>query len=111
MLSRASLLLKQRGTFSRQFAKAAGAPQGVSISAFEPNQHINYQRIDDNINVVKARLQTPLTLAEKIVYGHLDDAANQDIDRGTSYLKLRPDRVGCQDATAQVRVFHNIDGM
>ncbi|KAF8929806.1 Aconitate hydratase mitochondrial, partial [Haplosporangium gracile] len=43
-----------------------------------------------------------MTLAEKIVYGHLDDAHNQDIERGKSYLKLRPDRVACQDATAQM---------
>jgi aconitate hydratase len=43
-----------------------------------------------------------LTLAEKIVYGHLDDAKNQDIKRGSSYLNLRPDRVACQDATAQM---------
>lgn len=37
-----------------------------------------------------------------MVYGHLDDAENQDIERGKSYLKLRPDRVACQDATAQM---------
>ena len=37
------------------------------------------------------RLQRPLTLSEKIVYGHLDDPHNQDIERGNSYLKLRPD--------------------
>ncbi len=36
------------------------------------------------------------------MYGHLDDAKNQDISRGKSYLKLRPDRVACQDATAQM---------
>ena len=46
-------------------------------------------------------LQHPLTLAEKIVYGHLEDAKNQDIERGKSYLRLLPDRVACQDATAQ----------
>ncbi len=45
----------------------------------------------------------PLTLAEKVVYGHLDDPVNQEIVRGKSYLRLRPDRVACQDATAQVR--------
>lgn len=33
----------------------------------------------------------PLTLAEKIVYGHLDNPHEQDIERGVSYLKLRPD--------------------
>jgi hypothetical protein len=48
------------------------------------------------------RIPGPLTLAEKIVYGHLEDAKNQDIVRGKSYLRLRPDRVACQDATAQV---------
>lgn len=41
-------------------------------------------------------------MSEKVVYGHLDDAENQDIVRGKSYLKLRPDRVACQDATAQM---------
>ncbi len=43
-----------------------------------------------------------MTLAEKIVYGHLDDPAGQEIKRGSSYLRLRPDRVACQDATAQM---------
>lgn len=30
-------------------------------------------------------------MSEKIVYGHLDDPHNEDIRRGQSYLKLRPD--------------------
>ncbi|KAJ3185797.1 Aconitate hydratase mitochondrial [Gaertneriomyces sp. JEL0708] len=81
---------------------ASIADKKVSMSALEPNQHINYQRIEDNLKIVRDRLQHPLTLAEKIVYGHLDDAINQDIARGQSYLKLRPDRVACQDATAQM---------
>jgi hypothetical protein len=37
------------------------------------------------------RLNRPLTLSEKILYGHLDDPHNQEIVRGKSYLKLRPD--------------------
>jgi len=37
------------------------------------------------------RLKRPLTLSEKILYGHLDDPHGQDISRGVSYLKLRPD--------------------
>jgi aconitate hydratase len=52
--------------------------------------------------ISKNSLQRPLTLSEKIVYGHLDDPVNQDIERGKSYLRLRPDRVACQDATAQM---------
>jgi aconitate hydratase len=44
-----------------------------------------------------------LTLSEKILYSHLEDPKNQEIERGKSYLRLRPDRIAMQDATAQVR--------
>jgi len=74
----------------------------VAMSAFEPNSYINYQRIEDNLAIVRSRLNRPLTLSEKVLYGHLDNAHEQDIQRGVSYLKLRPDRVACQDATAQM---------
>ncbi|KAH8548549.1 aconitate hydratase [Umbelopsis sp. PMI_123] len=89
---------------TRSYAKAATnwANQKVAMSNFESDKFINYQRIEDNLEIVRRRLNRPLTLSEKIVYGHLDDAENQDIVRGQSYLKLRPDRVACQDATAQM---------
>ncbi|KAG9080055.1 Aconitate hydratase mitochondrial [Ceratobasidium sp. 370] len=74
----------------------------VQMSPLEKGNYINYQRIEDNLAVVRQRLNRPLTLSEKILYGHLDDPAHQDITRGVSYLKLRPDRVACQDATAQM---------
>ncbi|KAL7754295.1 Aconitate hydratase mitochondrial [Sorochytrium milnesiophthora] len=83
-------------------ALASIASNKVAMSNLEQDHFINYQRIDDNLKIVRDRLQQPLTLAEKIVYGHLDDAKNQDIARGKSYLRLRPDRVACQDATAQM---------
>ena len=80
----------------------------VAMSLLEPTAFINYQRIEDNLAIVRERsllvhdhfvpcadvlhrLQRPLTLSEKILYGHLDDPHNQDISRGASYLKLRPD--------------------
>ncbi len=50
----------------------------------------------------RCRLNRPLTLSEKILYSHIDEPATQDIERGESYLRLRPDRVAMQDATAQV---------
>ncbi|KAF9028929.1 aconitate hydratase [Hymenopellis radicata] len=74
----------------------------VPMSLLEKGAYINYQRIEDNLAIVRERLGRPLTLSEKILYGHLDDPHGQDIERGTSYLKLRPDRVACQDATAQM---------
>ena len=55
-----------------------------------------------------ARLNRPLTLSEKIVYGHLDDPANQEIERGKTYLRLRPDRVAMQDTTAQMAMLQFI---
>ena len=54
------------------------------------------------------RLKRPLTLSEKIVYGHLDDPTGQEIDRGRTYLRLRPDRVAMQDATAQMAMLQFI---
>lgn len=60
------------------------------------------RKMSENLSVVRSRLNRPLTYAEKILYSHLDDPHGQDIERGKSYLKLRPDRVACQDATAQM---------
>ncbi|KAJ2958412.1 hypothetical protein NQZ79_g5973 [Umbelopsis isabellina] len=58
--------------------------------------------MDQRLQIVRNRLNHPLTLSEKILYSHLDDPHNQEIERGKSYLLLRPDRVACQDATAQM---------
>jgi len=60
--------------------------------------------MNENLAIVRSRLNRPLTYAEKILYSHLDDPHGQDIQRGESYLKLRPDRVACQDATAQMAI-------
>lgn len=48
------------------------------------------------------RLRRPLTYSEKLLYSHIDNIEEADIRRGDSYLKLRPARVACQDATAQM---------
>ncbi|MCJ8276227.1 MAG: aconitate hydratase, partial [Bdellovibrionales bacterium] len=61
-----------------------------------------YQTTRDRLKIVKERLGRPLTLAEKILYGHLDDPQGQELERGKSFLMLRPDRVAMQDATAQM---------
>ena len=61
-----------------------------------------YDKSRLRIGVVQNRLSRALTLAEKIVFGHLDDPQNQELIRGKSFLLLRPDRVAMQDATAQM---------
>jgi aconitate hydratase len=61
-----------------------------------------YKNSTQKLAVIRKRLGRPLTLAEKVVFGHLDDPEHQELKRGESFLLLRPDRVAMQDATAQM---------
>lgn len=72
-----------------------------STPAFVKNVYSNMHK---NLEVVRSRLGRPLTLTEKIIYGHLDDAKNEELEAGKSYIGLRPDRVALQDATAQMAI-------
>jgi len=90
------------------FHSSVSVRAAVAMSKMEPDQFIQYEKLKKNIEIVKNRLQRPLTLSEKIVYGHLDDPQNQVIERGVSYLNLRPDRVAMQDATAQMAMLQFI---
>lgn len=59
-----------------------------------------FTRMDGAVAVVRRRLGRPLTLAEKVLLGHLDDPAAADLAPG-SYVLLRPDRVILQDVLGQ----------
>jgi aconitate hydratase len=97
-------------TVKRCFHKSPlhSAAKKVPFSRFEPNNFIPYEKYSANLNVVRKRLNRPLTLSEKILYSHLDDPEKQEIVRGQSYLRLRPDRVAMQDATAQMAMLQFI---
>jgi aconitate hydratase A / 2-methylisocitrate dehydratase len=60
-----------------------------------------YETMEKNLAVVRHRLGRPLTLADKVVLGHLDDPERQEMEPGRSYLFLRPDRVVLQDVLGQ----------
>ena len=60
-----------------------------------------YETMAKNLKVVRRRLGKPLTLADKVLLGHLDDPESQDMVPGKSYLFLRPDRVVFQDVLGQ----------
>jgi len=79
------------------------------MSRFDAGKKIDYEKISANLEKWRKNQtkSTPLTLTEKILYGHLDDTT-QKIVRGQTYLKLRPDRVAMQDATAQMAVLQFI---
>jgi len=57
--------------------------------------------MERNLAIVRRRLGRPLTLADKVLLGHLDDPEHQDMEPGKSYLMLRPDRVVLQDVLGQ----------
>ena len=62
-----------------------------------------YSAYKGKVEHVRGILKRPLTLAEKILYAHLYDAADvKDYKRGEDYVNFRPDRVAMQDATAQM---------
>jgi len=91
-----------------QNARFLSAAAKIPISHFDKNTYMPYDNMDQKLKIVKDRLGRPLTMSEKVVYSHLDDPVNQDIERGNSYLKLRPDRVAMQDATAQMAMLQFI---
>jgi aconitate hydratase len=61
-----------------------------------------YTRMRARLEAVRGQLRRPLTLTEKILFGHLDDPGRASLDPGKAYVELRPDRVAMQDATAQM---------
>src|SRR5215813_9110216 len=60
-----------------------------------------YETMERNLTTVRRRLGRSLTLADKVVLGHLDDPEHQEMEPGRSYLFLRPDRVVLQDVLGQ----------
>ena len=45
-----------------------------------------YAKTRENLKTVRSRLARPLTLAEKVVFGHLNDPKTQEFERGKSFL-------------------------
>ena len=75
----------------------------MAVAASTPIELIEnvYANLDENIALGREKLGRGLTLAEKVLINHLA-STDQDLDRGASYVDLRPDRVAMQDATAQM---------
>src|SRR6516225_3703812 len=73
----------------------------VAIESTPEMARAVYATMARNLTVVRRRLQRPLTLADKILLGHLDDPEHQELEPGKSYLLTRPDRVVFQDVLGQ----------
>jgi len=62
-----------------------------------------YASLPEKINLIKNKLQRPLTLTEKILYAHLSvEEPLENYSRAIDYVNFSPDRVAMQDATAQM---------
>ena len=62
-----------------------------------------YNRMTERVDAARNMVGKPLTLAEKILYNHLwDGNADKAFVRGKDYVDFAPDRIACQDATAQM---------
>lgn len=63
----------------------------------------NYAALEARILQAKKIINRPLTSSEKILYAHLWDENPKDAYvRGSDYVNFAPDRIACQDATAQM---------
>ncbi|MGB0260396.1 MAG: aconitate hydratase [Flavobacteriaceae bacterium] len=61
-----------------------------------------YAKLADSVDAARKLTNKPLTLSEKILYAHLWGKADKAYTRGKDYVDFAPDRIACQDATAQM---------
>ena len=62
-----------------------------------------YERFPERVKSARALVGRPLTLSEKILYTHLWSGSPETaFERGQDYVDFAPDRIACQDATAQM---------
>lgn len=62
-----------------------------------------YAGMAKRVNLARKITGKPLTLTEKILYSHLSQGnPTEEHERGKSYVDFAPDRIACQDATAQM---------
>ncbi|MEN8768141.1 MAG: aconitate hydratase [Candidatus Arcticimaribacter sp.] len=62
-----------------------------------------YARLEDRVAEARKLTGKPLTASEKILYSHLwDGKSERPYNRGADYVDFAPDRIACQDATAQM---------
>ncbi len=62
-----------------------------------------YTKMAERVDKAREIVGKPLTLSEKILYSHLwDGNPTKAFTRGKDYVDFAPDRIACQDATAQM---------
>ena len=68
-----------------------------------------YAQMAERVDKARELVGKPLTLSEKILYAHLwDGTPSKVFQRGKDYVDFAPDRIACQDATAQMAMLQFI---
>ena len=98
----------------QQYGFATATEQSTSpIASDVASRTPPYAKLLKRLHAVRRLLPNrPLTLAEKILFSHLDNAEESLFEgtsnganiRGNATLKLKPDRVAMQDASAQMAI-------
>jgi len=65
-----------------------------------------YQKMESKLQVVRDRLNRPMTMADKVLLSHLEDPAEAELIPGESYILLNPDRVLLQDVLGQTAMLN-----
>lgn len=60
-----------------------------------------YEKMTRNLESLRKRLDSPMSLSDKVLLSHLDNPLEQELIAGSSYLQVRPDRVVLQDVLGQ----------
>jgi aconitate hydratase len=92
----------------RRYATAGASPKQIPISNLETNRFLPYPKLQNTLQTLRRRLDRPLTLSEKLLYTHLRNPLEQELERGKSFLLLDPDRAACHDATATMAMLQFI---
>lgn len=92
----------------RFYATTETGPRRTPISNLERNAYLPYPKLQHALYKLRQRLDRPLTLSEKVLYTHLRDPLDQELERGKSFLLLDPDRAACHDATATMAMLQFI---
>ncbi|CAG9988132.1 unnamed protein product [Clonostachys byssicola] len=102
---RQSLCLQSQYAQLRKLSTVSGSTPGKApLSRFEPDQYIDYGDFIRKVELGRRFNNRPLTYTEKILVAHMDNIEEEILQRGKTLLKLRPRRVACQDATAQMAI-------
>src|SRR5512140_2035736 len=87
---------------ARQAGEGPPTPESKGVAVMNDAIRKLYASFAERFALMRKRLGRELTLAEKILFAHLDKPDTADVERGKGWIDLRPDRVAMQDATAQM---------